>query len=422
MVLNLYIYTPVAACLFWVILHALIASRTETFHLFSALFLCCGLYIYSEACNILLEPDTVLFDISVLVGLLVGPCIVPLLILYIRRLSKADSGHPLQYIWTVIPVSLFTGGAMMYLLKEDSASAADIYHLITEVIYTRILMIELIVLIILQTSFLFKKSNRPKVTVFGFLFKGRRITLSALQTFIGSMPMIVMIIHENLGHELFEQGPGVTIITTTFLLFASFTFGFNALLGDKKTVKFTDLRNVMRYNYKRGTRHAAMEKVLDDFFEDPDPEIVEMMMERLGVNVQTVGTPSEISHHMMDNISNVHNDDSDDKDSLLARFKNIVIDEKAYLQPRLSLDDIAMAVHSNKTYVSKLVNNSYNMSFPELINKLRVNYAQQYIVSHKNARQEEIAQASGFLSASSFNTTFKKVTGMTPKVWIASAK
>ena len=91
-----------------------------------------------------------------------------------------------------------------------------------------------------------------------------------------------------------------------------------------------------------------------------------------------------------------------------------------FLQPKLTLDDVAESLNTNKTYVSKMVNNTYNLGFPELINILRVDYAEQYIISHREARQEEIAQECGFLSASSFNTTFKKVTGMTPKVWIAS--
>ena len=81
---------------------------------------------------------------------------------------------------------------------------------------------------------------------------------------------------------------------------------------------------------------------------------------------------------------------------------------------------MAEQLSSNKTYVSKLVNNNYNLGFPELINTLRINYAEQYIINHREARQDEIATACGFLSASSFNTIFKKVKGITPKVWIAS--
>ena len=109
-----------------------------------------------------------------------------------------------------------------------------------------------------------------------------------------------------------------------------------------------------------------------------------------------------------------------DEDSLASRFQHLMMDQHVFLQPKLTLDDVAESLRTNKTYVSKMVNNTYNLGFPELINILRVDYAEQYILSHREARQDEIAEACGFLSASSFNTTFKKVTGMTPKVWIAS--
>ena len=95
-------------------------------------------------------------------------------------------------------------------------------------------------------------------------------------------------------------------------------------------------------------------------------------------------------------------------------------ERQLFLRPKLTLEEVADELHTNKTYVSKMVNNTYNLGFPEVINILRVDYAQQYIMAHRGAKQEEIAQNCGFLSASSFNTIFKKVTGVTPKVWIAS--
>ena len=94
--------------------------------------------------------------------------------------------------------------------------------------------------------------------------------------------------------------------------------------------------------------------------------------------------------------------------------------EQLFLQPQLSRGDVAERLNSNKTYVSKMVNNTYNHGFPELINILRIDYAEQYILNHREAKQTEIANKCGFLSASAFNNMFKKVTGMTPKAWIAS--
>ena len=109
-----------------------------------------------------------------------------------------------------------------------------------------------------------------------------------------------------------------------------------------------------------------------------------------------------------------------DRDSLLARFQTLLVEERIFLQPQLTLDVVADRLHTNKTYVSRMVNDHYKVSFPELISALRVDYAEQYILRHRDARQEEVAAACGFVSASSFNNTFKKVTGMPPRQWVTS--
>jgi AraC-like DNA-binding protein len=101
--------------------------------------------------------------------------------------------------------------------------------------------------------------------------------------------------------------------------------------------------------------------------------------------------------------------------SLVTRFQHLMQDEELFLQPGLTLGDVATRLDSNKTYISKMVNQTYGVGFPELLNIMRVDYAELYI--RKDASQEEIAKASGFLSASSFNSTFKRITGYTPKVW-----
>lgn len=107
-------------------------------------------------------------------------------------------------------------------------------------------------------------------------------------------------------------------------------------------------------------------------------------------------------------------------DSLLSRFQSLLLEQELFLRPQLTLPEVAELLHTNKTYLSKVVNDHYKISFPELINTLRIDYAEQYILSHREARQEEIARACGFSSASSFNITFKKVVGMPPKQWVTN--
>ena len=113
---------------------------------------------------------------------------------------------------------------------------------------------------------------------------------------------------------------------------------------------------------------------------------------------------------------------SGEESDLLARFQHLMLDEQLFLQPSITLADVAERLHTNKTYISRMVNQNYSLGFPEVLNILRVDYAEQYIRKHPTANQEDIAKACGFLSASSFNSTFKRITGYTPKVWAAHLK
>lgn len=110
------------------------------------------------------------------------------------------------------------------------------------------------------------------------------------------------------------------------------------------------------------------------------------------------------------------------EDSLRAKFENFLINQEAFLRPGLTMGDVAKELKTNRTYVSQLVNKTYSMTFPEFLNSLRIDYAEQYILHNRNASQQEVARACGFPSASSFNVTFKKITGVTPRIWLATNK
>ena len=109
-----------------------------------------------------------------------------------------------------------------------------------------------------------------------------------------------------------------------------------------------------------------------------------------------------------------------DEDSLRIRFEDLIVSEQLFLKQGIRLSDIAAMLDTNRTYVSRLVNNTYNMSFSDYINTLRIDYAEQYLLHNRNAKQSDIATACGFPNASAFNNVFKKITGVTPKIWLAT--
>ncbi|MBR6369677.1 MAG: helix-turn-helix transcriptional regulator [Bacteroidaceae bacterium] len=121
---------------------------------------------------------------------------------------------------------------------------------------------------------------------------------------------------------------------------------------------------------------------------------------------------------ILSEIATVGKDDvSYEEDSLRSRFEALMKNELFFLRQGLKVTDVASVLKTNRTYISRLVNNTFNMSFSDYVNTLRVDYAEQYLLHHGNANQTEVAQACGFPNASSFNSIFSKITGMTPKAW-----
>jgi YesN/AraC family two-component response regulator len=194
---------------------------------------------------------------------------------------------------------------------------------------------------------------------------------------------------------------------------------FCGLLGEKKTITLVQAQHVMFYNYNERIKAPIVEIMMEELLDECDfGMMVRLRMkldEALNINASRPQSSIEtVKEKLQGNVSGTWDD------SLLARFQALMQQERLFLQPSLSLTDVADRLHTNKTYISKLVNSTYGVSFPDFLNALRVDYAQQYLLEHREARQDDVAKASGFLSASSFNIIFKKVAGMTPKMWLAS--
>ncbi len=422
MVFTLYMFLPVMICLFWVVYHCIAANRTDPFHLFCALFLCCGTYIFAEACHALLDKNSITDQAVTLIELIAGPSIVPLLMMYLRRLMHIPRGHPLFVVWVAIPSALFTGGMILFILR-GIPSIDKAYELLTGQILDGVLALELLFLLIFWL-FTLRHHRLFPGNFLSFVFKGKKISLYRLQTIVGSIPMVVMAGRVAFSTNLYGANIWVMLLSATLLSFAAFVFGLNALFGNRASITLSDYRNLLRYNYKADNKAEVIEEMLFSLLDEAEEDALVRIQEKIGENLHL----EDWRNGTLDNdelssvTSRIFNAvaESWDENSLASRFQHLMMDEELFLNPRLTMNDIAERLNTNKTYVSKMVNNTYNLGFPELINTLRVDYAEQYIISHRNAKQTEIAEQCGFLSASSFNNTFKKVTGMTPKVWIST--
>ena len=96
--------------------------------------------------------------------------------------------------------------------------------------------------------------------------------------------------------------------------------------------------------------------------------------------------------------------------SLVSHMRN----EKPWLKIDLTLGQLADSINVNPHHLSQIINSHFGKSFACFINEYRVNAACQLLTMSSGKTVLEIALDSGFSSKSSFNTLFKKQTGLTP--------
>ncbi len=116
--------------------------------------------------------------------------------------------------------------------------------------------------------------------------------------------------------------------------------------------------------------------------------------------------------------SNVKNESHVDENKLNL-LKTYMQESQAFLNPSLSLKDLATALDLSPRNLSGLINKGTNQSFFDFINNHRIRFAQEKMKHSKDDKLTilEVMYASGFNSKSSFNTAFKKHSGLTPTAW-----
>lgn len=97
-------------------------------------------------------------------------------------------------------------------------------------------------------------------------------------------------------------------------------------------------------------------------------------------------------------------------------LKARVIEGNWYLEPRLSIADLARRMGSNETYISRALNQGLDQSFNVFINTLRVDKAKA-LISSNTLNMLEIAHEAGFNSKATFNRVFRDMAGMTPSAF-----
>lgn len=114
------------------------------------------------------------------------------------------------------------------------------------------------------------------------------------------------------------------------------------------------------------------------------------------------------------------NDDSGQLRLLAGRIEEYLKTSEAYVNPDLSLNEVAKANGVSAKVLSKAINTVLGRNFFELINSYRIEKSKGLLLVKRERRLtiETIAEKCGFNSRSVFSVAFKKVTGLTTSEWL----
>jgi AraC-like DNA-binding protein len=101
---------------------------------------------------------------------------------------------------------------------------------------------------------------------------------------------------------------------------------------------------------------------------------------------------------------------------LLGRLRGYMELRRPWLDPDLTLDDLAAQLKLRPKLLSQAINEGLGQNFFEFINTYRIGEAKRLLTNpaDKKITVLEVLYEVGFNSKSSFNTVFKKQTGLTP--------
>jgi AraC-like DNA-binding protein len=102
---------------------------------------------------------------------------------------------------------------------------------------------------------------------------------------------------------------------------------------------------------------------------------------------------------------------------LLKKITWLFENEKVYLNSKLNIMDIASAVGSNRTYISYLINKSFDQNFCSFVNQYRIKELETKILEQPNAGSHSLSEQCGFGSIDSMKRSVQAKSGLCLKEW-----
>lgn len=416
---SLLILIPCIAGFFWYIAYALFAPRTVLFRKsrrFIAVFSLFFLFGFLSA-----DPEARMMLHFTLFKQVCALALIPCFISYISEFSgKKDPGLFFKFcsmlpmvhfivgmesvysagfdVSTKILIDSFSMNGQMFPYLEENSQVV-FYACYTFMFYTFLLVSFMMFAVSMMSCVI--NGNCRFVDILGFFFKGKKAYLVPVQYLLTLIMLLTIIPALLLGQRCYVDNIPVTAAACFFLAFFLSMIAFVGSAGPVTRQSLRGLFNTVKFGgYENDTPEISPEETLSD----GDNKKVEP--------VKAVFTPAPVDAERTPLVQNERFRESFDLE-----FDKFMKENRMFLKHDLTLLQAADALYVEKDVLSEYVDMKYGTSFIGYVNKLRIEYAEQFMLEHDDVTQKEIALACGFSGASAFNTAFSKLTGATPKIW-----
>ncbi len=178
------------------------------------------------------------------------------------------------------------------------------------------------------------------------------------------------------------------------------------------------------YRSRLALVRKSLESIAMTVFQEPRPDKPDGIQHKYdgfqdkseGAEDEPARTPGESSGVADDPVGGADVEEVYRHKRLISALRELMEREAPYLDPKVNIQDIARMLESNRTYLSRAINQQLKTTFPNFVNEYRIRKAIRMITEGytRQHTQEALAKECGFANRTVFSSVFKKHTGVTP--------
>lgn len=416
---------PGLVCAFWLFAYIIFSPKGVVFRKATRLYAVLTIYfvfaIFTTKLSGFILLQRILFEQVFALALV--PCFVS----YNERSLHSKAGGPVYVTCSVIPF-FHLSTAMMVVFACGYHKALDVVLLsygnvgpvssyLTEriqyvvyICYNYIFKGFLLVEFLYFTTHFMGRAIRSGVSFMDILkfFGGKHKTsVAVVRYFAATIALVIIYGALFIGKKYYPHSTALLCVAFSLLLISLFLLGFLGTSGDTDNMSLNEIVLANRFGCELKAVAPAAAPVhanSADVRERADAIVNTSLYSDIHAQPQAGDKTETVPYSLYDS-------------ALDSKFEKFMIEEKMFLNRDISIASVAESLEVSRDELADYVESTYGMTFVNYLNMLRIDYAEQYILNNEGVTQREIANACGFGGASSFNTAFSKITGVTPKIW-----